>query len=182
MLQVDIQSCKSSKFLAPSFRISSRPLFPLSHRRPTTASPFLPFDRILSCIDIKMADSTNDAILFEDQFEITAKDHKKYDRAARLSAMSHDRTTTMELDINTELLAINPGDNMEVCLASTLNLDGSRDDDKGWRDLAKADVRTLADAYDYVCYGKVYRFEDGKADKTLWVLSPYIMTFVSNRI
>lgn len=118
-----------------------------------------------------MADSTNDAILFEDQFEITGKDHKKYDRAARLSAQSHDHYTTLELDINTELLNINPGDNMEVCLASTLNLDGSRDDDKGWRDLAKANVRTLADAYDYVCYGKVYKFEDGKAEKTLYVTS-----------
>lgn len=114
-----------------------------------------------------MAEPSSDALLFEEQFEITNVDHKKYDRAARITASSLDRATSLELDINTELFPLTATENIEVALATTLNLDGSRDDEKTWRDVAKPGVHTLADGYNYVCYGKVYKFEDGKADKTL---------------
>lgn len=118
-----------------------------------------------------MADSNNDAVLYEDRFIITAKDHRKYDRAARITANSidEDSNTQLQLDINTELLDISPNTNIEVCLASTLSLDGSTDDDRGWRDVAKAHVQTLADGYEYVCYGKIYKFEDSKTAHTLCV-------------
>lgn len=43
-------------------------------------------------------------------------------------------------------------------LSSSLRLDGK--EDKGWRDIGRGE-RTLADDYDYVCYGKVYRFDEG---------------------
>lgn len=119
-----------------------------------------------------MAEPTSDALLFEEQFEITNVDHKKYDRAARITASSLDRATSLELDINTELFPLTATENIEVALATTLNLDGSRDDEKTWRDVAKPGVHTLADGYNYVCYGKVYKFEDGKADKTLYVSEP----------
>lgn len=48
-------------------------------------------------------------------------------------------------------------------LASTLSLDGSKDDSqtKGWRDVARGIEPSLADEYDYVCHGKIYRFEEG---------------------
>ena len=54
--------------------------------------------------------------------------------------------------------------------ASTLSLDGTKDDEKGWRDMAKRDEITLAQQYDYVCYGKVYRFEEGKDVSTYRIL------------
>lgn len=114
-----------------------------------------------------MADVQSDASLFEDHFSVTDLDHKKYDRAGRITAKSNDNQTSLELDINTELFPIAIGDNLHVMLVSTLNHDGSRDDDKGWRDIARPGVTTLADNFDYVCYGKVYKFEDGKASKTL---------------
>ncbi|KAF3767487.1 RNA polymerase [Cryphonectria parasitica EP155] len=120
-----------------------------------------------------MAESTNDAVLYEEPFVITAKDHKKYDRAARLTAISHDNLTKLELDINTELLPISPDENIEVCVASTLSLDGSVDEERGWRDVGKGGVQTLADGYDYVCHGKIYKFEDGKAAKTLKVYASF---------
>jgi len=47
-------------------------------------------------------------------------------------------------------------------LSSSLRLDGK--EDKGWRDLGRGE-RTLADDYDYVCYGKVYRFDEGVSGK-----------------
>lgn len=48
-------------------------------------------------------------------------------------------------------------------LASTLSLDGTKDDSgtKGWRDVGSGMEPSLADEYDYVCHGKIYRFEEG---------------------
>lgn len=46
-------------------------------------------------------------------------------------------------------------------LASTLSLDGVKDDVKGgWRELRPGEGISLADEYEYVCYGKIYRFEE----------------------
>ncbi|CAN8102809.1 unnamed protein product [Discula destructiva] len=122
-----------------------------------------------------MTDATSDASLYQGQFIVTHKDHKKYDRAARLTLTSieDEADTKLELDINTDLLDINPGVNVEVVLASTLSLDGTADDDRGWRDAAKVGVATLADSYEYVCYGKIYKFEDSKAAKTLKVYASF---------
>lgn len=119
-----------------------------------------------------MADNTSDATLYQGQFIVTHKDHKKYDRAARitLTSIEEDADTKLELDINTELFDINTGVNVDVCLASTLSLDGAADDDRGWRDAVKVGVATLADSYEYVCYGKIYKFEDSKTAKTLCAL------------
>ena len=58
-----------------------------------------------------------------------------------------------------------------MVLATTLALDGTKDDDKGWRDVAKGtgEEATLADMFDYVCYGKTYKFEDGGDGQTRYV-------------
>lgn len=106
-----------------------------------------------------------DAQLYEDTFTITSINSAKYDRVARLSAVSADSSTSLTLDINTELYTASPNDPVQVLLASSLALDGSKDDaGKGWRPLAKGQEVSLADMWDYVCYGKVYRFEEGSGD------------------
>lgn len=66
----------------------------------------------------------------------------------------------MTLDVNIELFPIAMGDSVQLLLASTLALDGSKDEGKGWRDISQES--TLADTYEYVCHGKIYRFEEGK--------------------
>ncbi|GAM90123.1 hypothetical protein ANO11243_081630 [Dothideomycetidae sp. 11243] len=92
-----------------------------------------------------------DAQLYEDTFTISTVNDAKYDRVSRISALSADSSTSLTLDINTELYPLSAHDPIQVLLASTLSLDGSQD-------------VTLADMWDYVCYGKVYRFEEGKGD------------------
>jgi len=72
----------------------------------------------------------------------------------------------MSLDINSEIYPISTGESISLALASTLNLDGTKDD-RGWRDLQRSGEQTLADSYDYVCRGKVYRIEEGGAEGTL---------------
>jgi DNA-directed RNA polymerase I, II, and III subunit RPABC3 len=108
-----------------------------------------------------------DAQIFEDTFSITAINNEKYDRVSRLYGTSSDSTLTMTLDINHELFPCAVGESINMVLATTLNLDGSLKegaDTTSWRSVSKQGHATLADMYDYVCYGKNYRFEDGDGD------------------
>lgn len=101
-----------------------------------------------------------DATLFDEHFSITSIDAQKYDRVLRLSASSPDNTTVMTLDVNSELFPCQAGENFQCVVASSLSLDGTKED-KGWRDVSTGES-TLADMFDYVCYGKIYKFEDAE--------------------
>ncbi|KAL9625255.1 MAG: hypothetical protein Q9160_000657 [Pyrenula sp. 1 TL-2023] len=105
----------------------------------------------------------SEPILFEERFNINAINSQKYDRVSRITATAGDNLTSFTLDVNTELYPLATGDEIQLALASTLHLDGSRDDAKGWREVGRGE-QTLADEYDYVCYGKVYRFVEGEGD------------------
>jgi len=99
--------------------------------------------------------------LFDESFHISSFDPGKYDRVGRIAGTSPDMNTIMTLDINTDLYPISPNENIQFMLASTLNLDGTKDEDMekgGWRD-GRAGA-SLADQFDYVCYGKVYKFDE----------------------
>lgn len=104
-----------------------------------------------------------DANLYSDTFTLTDLNTQKYDRVARLEGNTENGDTQMKLDINTELFPCSVGDRLQLLLASTLALDGSKDDGKGWRDVGRGEA-SVADDYDYVCHGKVYRFEEGNEE------------------
>ncbi|OXV05350.1 hypothetical protein Egran_06882 [Elaphomyces granulatus] len=107
----------------------------------------------------------SDQHLFEDTFTITAINSQKYDRVSRLSCTSSDSLTTFTLDVNTELYPCAAGESLSFALTSTLSLDGKDETvggKGGWRDVGIGVEQTsLANDYDYVCHGKVYRFEEG---------------------
>lgn len=111
--------------------------------------------------------ATGDAQLFEESFTVTDYDQSKYDRVARISGHSHDGFSSFVLDINTEIWPINHGDTVKMVLASSLSLDGSKDDGRGWRDVGRNAEPTLADMFEYVCHGKCYKFEDGADGQTI---------------
>ncbi|KAI4131556.1 MAG: hypothetical protein LQ347_002931 [Umbilicaria vellea] len=104
-----------------------------------------------------------DSQLYEDTFTLTSLNAQKYDRVSRISATSEDASTFLTLDINTELYPCSVGERIHLVLASTLSLDGSKDDRKGWREVGRGET-SLADMYDYVCHGKIYRFEEGDGE------------------
>jgi DNA-directed RNA polymerase I, II, and III subunit RPABC3 len=116
-----------------------------------------------------MTAANSDAQLFEDTFKVDQVIDDKYDRVERILCTSVDGLTAMTLDINKELFAARVGESLHMVIATTLALDGSKDDDKGWRDVGKAGGAdaTLADMFDYVCYGKIYKFEDGSDGKNM---------------
>lgn len=107
-----------------------------------------------------------DAQVFEETFNITEINNEKYDRVSRIYGTSSDSQITMTLDINHELFPVRVGDTLNMVLATTLSLDGAAKDQNEtmWRNVGKHGVTTLADMYDYVCYGKHYRMEDGDGD------------------
>jgi len=114
-----------------------------------------------------MSGIASDAQLFEDHFRVERLSEPKYDRVDRIYCKSIDGSINMSLDINKELFPCKVDDELHVALASSLHYDGHRDEEEtrqGWRDLAKAgsSESTLADMFDYVCYGKIYKFEDAE--------------------
>jgi DNA-directed RNA polymerase I, II, and III subunit RPABC3 len=106
----------------------------------------------------------SDATLYEETFNINSTIADKYDRVTRVIGSTHDASTTLALDVNHELYPLSSGETVTMVLATTLNLDGTKDE-RGWRE--KKGESTLADMYDYVCYGKVYRFEEGEEGNTM---------------
>ena len=101
-----------------------------------------------------------DSQLYSDTFTITDVNAQKYDRVSRLKGNTENGDTEFTLDVNTELYPCSVSERMTLVIASTLSLDGTRDDSKGWRGVGRGE-QTTADDFDYVCHGKVYRFEEG---------------------
>ncbi|KAG6845993.1 hypothetical protein H0H87_011041 [Tephrocybe sp. NHM501043] len=120
------------------------------------------------------------SIVFDDIFTINAidKEGKKFDRVSRLYAHSKNYEMDLTLDYNVELFPLENDDSFALALASSLArsgappgtnaTDGAEDgtDDKErdvWRPDGKG-RRGLEDDYDYVMYGKVYKFDGGTTE------------------
>ncbi|KAH7883731.1 RNA polymerase I [Phlebopus sp. FC_14] len=118
--------------------------------------------------------STSSSIVFDDIFTINAidKEGKKFDRVSRLYARSKNYDMDMTLDYNTELLPLAEGQSFAMALASSLARDGgiptgAEDGEDKDRDVWRPDgqgKRGLEEDYDYVMYGKVYKFDGGTAE------------------
>ncbi|KAG0555882.1 hypothetical protein KC19_11G010400, partial [Ceratodon purpureus] len=99
-----------------------------------------------------------DTVLFEDIFSITQldPDGKKFDKVSRIVAHSEQFDMDVLLDVNIDIYPMHVGEKFTLALASTLSLDGTLDD--GTFDQSRR--KSLADKYEYVMYGKVYKYTD----------------------
>ncbi|KAH0838433.1 RNA polymerase I [Lanmaoa asiatica] len=127
--------------------------------------------------------SASSNIVFDDIFTINAidKEGKKFDRGtetrgivrnilirlpvSRLYARSKNHDMDMTLDYNVELFPLAEGQSFAMALASSLipssGGDGAEAEDRDiWRPDGKG-VKGLEEEYDYVMYGKVYKFDGG---------------------
>ncbi|KIM67166.1 hypothetical protein SCLCIDRAFT_228185 [Scleroderma citrinum Foug A] len=120
--------------------------------------------------------SASSNVVFDDIFTVNAidKEGKKFDRVSRLYARSRNYDMDMTLDYNKELFPLVEGQTIAVALASSLSrhvgpatgAEGADTDDKD-RDVWRPDGKGkegLQDDYDYVMYGKVYKFDGGTAE------------------
>ncbi|KAH8120296.1 RNA polymerase I [Phellopilus nigrolimitatus] len=121
-----------------------------------------------------MAATTSNVVL-DDLFTISAidKDGKKFDRVSRLFAHSSNYDMDVTLDYNVELYSLKNGESFSLVLASSLvrsskdgaGVDGA-DEDKDthiWRPDGKG-RRGLEEDYEYVMYGRVYKFDSGTSE------------------
>jgi DNA-directed RNA polymerase I, II, and III subunit RPABC3 len=106
--------------------------------------------------------------LFDDIFKVTSVESNRYDRVSRITAQSTTSTDIhLTLDINSELFPVVKGNSLTLAIAQTLSIDGEDSASapiSGWREPRPGD-RSLADDYDYVMYGTVYKFDEAAGDK-----------------
>lgn len=106
--------------------------------------------------------------LFDDIFNITDVDSARYNKVSRIvgsSTTSSDIKIT--LDINSDLFPVKTNDSLTITLASSLSLEedsNPQTSTTSWRP-PKSGEKSLADDYDYVMYGTVYKFEESADDK-----------------
>ncbi|CAI5979993.1 unnamed protein product [Closterium sp. NIES-65] len=102
-----------------------------------------------------------DSILFEDIFTLTEMDvgGKKFDKVSRVEARSEQFDMALSLDVNTEVYPLAAGDKFTLALSPTLSLEGVSDE--GVYD--QSGRRSLMDRYEYVMYGKLYKYSDATA-------------------
>lgn|ERR1711939_1103247 len=100
-------------------------------------------------------------ILFEDMFNVESTDSARYNKVSRIIGQSSTaQDVKITLDINSELFPVHDNDSLTITLASSLGNDSSMITSNGsWRP-PKPLERSLADDYDYVMYGTVYKFEE----------------------
>jgi DNA-directed RNA polymerase I, II, and III subunit RPABC3 len=106
------------------------------------------------------------ATLFDDIFKVNSVDSSRYDRVSRIMAQSNTSSDVfLTLDINSEIFPIAKGQNLTVAIAQTLSISGDVTvPSTGWREPRPGD-RSLADDYEYVMYGTVYKFEESSGEK-----------------
>ncbi|GMH12814.1 hypothetical protein Nepgr_014655 [Nepenthes gracilis] len=103
-------------------------------------------------------------LLFEDTFDILRldPDGKKFDKVTRIEGQSDKFDAYMLLDVNTDIYPIHKDKRYTFGLATTLDLDGTPDTgfyNQGGRE-------TLADRYEYVMHGRLYRISEyGSGDQ-----------------
>lgn len=101
--------------------------------------------------------------IIDDIFSITAvdPDGKKFDRVSRIVGQGHNHGIKMLLDVNVEMYPISQTNKYEIALTHSISLDGDQEMSSGssWNS-RQASMPSLADKYEYVMYGRVYKFEE----------------------
>ncbi|KAG8743918.1 DNA-directed RNA polymerases I, II, and III subunit RPABC3 [Ceratobasidium sp. 414] len=119
--------------------------------------------------------SAQSNIVFDDLFTVTDidADGKKHDRVSRLVATSSNLGMHLTLDYNIELYSLKVDDKFTLVLASSLARGGASDSTEGkdvWRPDGKGQ-QGLEEDYEYVMYGKIYKFDEGQADNVTAYIS-----------
>eukprot|EP00727_Mastigamoeba_balamuthi_P011663 m51a1_g7119 putative rna polymerase ii core subunit (148) ;mRNA; r:117562-118224 len=103
--------------------------------------------------------------LFEDTFNIKTKDAggKRFDKVSRFYCSSSSYEIDLYLDINVDIYPLEEGQRVHMALAPTLNMDGSSMGDSFTSASAAGGKASLADKYEYVMFGRVFKFIEDKA-------------------
>ncbi|PIA44750.1 hypothetical protein AQUCO_01700384v1 [Aquilegia coerulea] len=92
-------------------------------------------------------------ILFEDIFTIKRMNPD----VSRVEVEGEHFNTKMQLDVNTDIYPLHDGEKFTMVLAPTLSLDGTPD--TGY--FTPGGRKSLADKFEYVMHGKLYKISEG---------------------
>ncbi|KYR02288.1 RNA polymerase II core subunit [Tieghemostelium lacteum] len=107
--------------------------------------------------------------IFEGVFEVKEvdPDGKKFDRVSRFICSSETFEMDLQIDIATHIFPLGY-EKFTLAIASSLNLDGSVDTD------FDTNKPSLADNYDYVMYGKIFRYQrEGQSSSKVSIFASF---------
>ncbi|XP_015782084.1 DNA-directed RNA polymerases I, II, and III subunit RPABC3 [Tetranychus urticae] len=113
------------------------------------------------------------AVLFEDIFEIKDIDPegKKFNRVSRIHCDSESFKMELILDVNSQIYPVELGDKFRLMITITLREDGFPTDNEWSSEETKS---VLADSFEYVMFGKVYRIEGDEGPGDASRLATYV--------
>jgi DNA-directed RNA polymerase I, II, and III subunit RPABC3 len=109
---------------------------------------------------------TQKYILFEDNITVTTvdKEGKVFDKVSRIEAKADDTDCKLVLDINSELYPMYKDSGYSILISKSIYADGSPSPTHFNYDMYTK-KNSLVDRYDYVTYGKIFKYSeenDGK--------------------
>ncbi|KAL4272682.1 hypothetical protein GQ457_13G005350 [Hibiscus cannabinus] len=106
-----------------------------------------------AALRVKKLQKLSSIIQFEDIFVVNKldPDGKKFDKVSRIEARSQNCDMFMHLDVNTEIYPLLAGDKFTMALAH------NGTPDTGYYTPGR---KSLADKYEYVMHGKLYKITD----------------------
>jgi DNA-directed RNA polymerase I, II, and III subunit RPABC3 len=104
--------------------------------------------------------------LFEDSFIVSLvdKEGKVFDKVSRIEAMTEDNKCKIVLDINSEIYPMYKDSGYTMMIAKSVYADGSPSPNSFNYEMYTK-KNSLVDRYDYVMYGKIFKYSeesDGK--------------------
>merc|ERR1711964_302315 len=107
--------------------------------------------------------------LFDTQFVVKEidPDGKKFDRVSRVIATSPTLDMTLSIDIATDIYPVRVGQQLAFLLVSSLRRDKAESDSAADRDAWRLDQddTSLASGYDYVMYGKIFKYDERSTEQ-----------------
>ncbi|AXA50646.1 DNA-directed RNA polymerases I, II, and III subunit RPABC3 [Malassezia restricta] len=107
--------------------------------------------------------------LFDTQFVVKEidPDGKKFDRVSRVIATSPTLDMTLSIDIATDIYPVHVGQQLAFLLVSSLRRDKAESDSAADRDAWRLDQddTSLASGYDYVMYGKIFKYDERSTEQ-----------------
>ncbi|KAI9005052.1 hypothetical protein DFJ74DRAFT_403620 [Hyaloraphidium curvatum] len=110
-------------------------------------------------------------IILQGKFRVTQIDggnKKHFDRVSRINSTAEDYDLNLRIDVNSEIYPMHVEERFTFCLAHSLAADASSagvERKEVWRDVGAPGKKTLADDFDYVMHGKVYRYTDVEGEQ-----------------
>ncbi|XP_071721331.1 DNA-directed RNA polymerases II and V subunit 8A-like [Rutidosis leptorrhynchoides] len=96
---------------------------------------------------------------FDDTIKVIGidADGKKYDKVSRVQARGEESDMHIVLDVNSQLYPMHAGEKYRMVLSQTLNEDGSATNAN-----SEVNKKSLADRFEYVMHGVLYKISDEK--------------------